>query len=201
MMQILIVEDDSCRVSKIVTLRQSWFDTPATTGSYIHVCGEFTAHGECTIDDSHGLIILHPDHLISVTVVADSVGCARRAVLQDRIKATSSASAPQLYGHILHEVFQEALKANKWDDVWLDTAINMLLPRYYESMLELELSVATVVNDIKSKLPQLQAWGEVFVSAKPSVCRLLSNSCLTFEADAPFRIVLTSMIEVESKLS
>src|ERR1700761_38697 len=120
-------------------LRQSWFETPATVGSYVHVTGSFDAIGQCVIDNSHNILILHPDHLISATVVADSFGCVRRAVLQDRVKATGEANAPMMYGHILHELFQEALKANEWDDLAFDKLITAILPRHYETMVEIGL--------------------------------------------------------------
>ena len=108
------------------------------------------------------MLILHPDHLISSTVVADSFGCTRRAVLQDRVKATSAASPPQVYGHILHEIFQEAMKANRWDSEWLGQLIERVVLRFIESIYEIKLEVAEAVRHLTSKMPELQAWAQVF---------------------------------------
>ncbi len=157
-------------------MRQSWFDTPCTSGSYVHVSGDFTSTGQCTIDDSQGLIILHPDHLISVTVIADSFGCIRRAVLQDRVKATSGATPAQVYGHMLHEIFQEALKVNNWDDEWLSQTLERLIPRYYENILDLESNVSTVIEHIRGKWVEVQKWAEIFVRAHPAVRIVMSLS-------------------------
>jgi DNA replication ATP-dependent helicase Dna2 len=156
---------------KNVLLRQSWFETPCTAGSYIHITGNFDMNGQCVVDDNHNILVLHPDHLISATVVADSFSCIRRAVLQDRVKATGEASAPMMYGHVLHELFQEALKANTWDNVSLIKILEDMLPRHYETMVEIGLSVNQVQEHIKGKFAEIRGWAEVFISSSPKVGR------------------------------
>jgi DNA replication ATP-dependent helicase Dna2 len=165
----LLVEDEKTKLFKAITLRQSWYDTPCTKDSFVHVIGEFSKTGQCIIDDHQNMLILHPDHLISATVVADSFGCLRRAVLQDRIKATSRANAPMLYGTLLHELFQEAMKANRWDDKFLMETIDMLLPGKFETILEINATCEQVKEHLRSKLPELQSWAEIFVRANPRV--------------------------------
>jgi DNA replication ATP-dependent helicase Dna2 len=167
--QVLLLQDESTKMSKAVMLRQSWYDSPCTTGSYIHLIGDFDGSGHCIVDDAHHMIILHPDHLVSATVVADSFTCMRRAVLQDRIKATSETTRPLMYGSILHEVFQEALKANLWDLGFLKTTIEEVVSCYLEKLFELNLSVPEAVDYLMSKMPEMKAWAEVFVTANPKV--------------------------------
>lgn len=168
---MLLVQDEKTKLSKAITLRQSWFESPCTPGSYIHLIGEFDHCGQCVINDAQNMIILHPDHLISATVVADSFSCTRRAVLQDRVKATNDANKPQVYGHILHEIFQDALKANKWDAQWLSQTIERIVTRYLESLYEIHVSVPEATDYLTSKMPQLQAWADVFVNAHPRVSK------------------------------
>lgn len=133
----------------------------------MHVIGEFSAQATCIVDDHHNMLILHPDHLISATVVADSFGCLRRAVLQDRVKATSRANTPMLYGTLLHELFQEALKVNRWDSSFLFETIEKLLPSKFETILEINSTCEAVKEHLSSKLPELQAWAEIFVRIEP----------------------------------
>jgi DNA replication ATP-dependent helicase Dna2 len=133
----------------------------------VHIIGEFTSTGQCIVDDHHNMLILHPDHLISATVVADSFGCLRRAVLQDRVKATSKANAPMLYGTLLHELFQEALKVNRWDAEFLLDTIDKILPTKFETILEINSTCAAVKEHLSSKLPEMQAWAEIFVRLEP----------------------------------
>ncbi|KAI8941289.1 hypothetical protein NX059_002519 [Plenodomus lindquistii] len=165
--KVLLVEEEKTKLFKAITLRQAWFDTPCTTGSFVHVIGEFSSTGQCCVDDHRNMLILHPDHLISATVVADSFGCLRRAVLQDRVKATSRANAPMLYGTLLHELFQEALKANQWDSAFLLEAIDKILPNKFETILEINSTCDEVKEHMSSKLPEMQAWAEIFVRSQP----------------------------------
>ncbi|XPS75358.1 DNA helicase [Ascochyta lentis] len=165
--KILLVDEEKTRISKTISLRQAWYDTPCTVGAYVHVIGSFSSDGQCIVDNQHNMLILHPDHLISATVVADSYGCLRRAVLQDRIKATSRANAPMLYGTLLHELFQEALKANQWDTDFLLSTIGKLLPSKFETILEINSTCDEVKEHMTSKLPEMQAWAKIFIRAQP----------------------------------
>ncbi|MCJ1418017.1 Tripartite DNA replication factor [Xylographa parallela] len=163
----MLVVEERTKNNKVVILRQSWFDSPCTPGSYIHVLGVFDKNGQCVIDDTHHILILHPDHLISATVVADSFSCTRRAVLQDRVKATNEANEPQVYGHILHEIFQEAMKANRWDTAWLADTIRIIASRYLETLFEINVDMTRAVDHLTSKVPELQSWAELFITARP----------------------------------
>lgn len=115
------------------------------------------------------MLILHPDHLISSTVVADSFSCIRRAVLQDRVKATNDTSEPLVYGTILHEIFQAAIMANQWNSEWLATAIHDIASRHMEELYIIRVQVSKAVEYLSAKMPELQAWAELFVSSKVNV--------------------------------
>lgn len=137
--------------------------------AFVHVIGNFESSGRCIIDDDANLLILHPDHLISSTVVADSFGCIRRAVLQDRIKATSDSNPAMVYGTLLHEIFQAAMVANRWDTEWLNDLIQDVATRHIEDLYTIKLQVPQAVDYLRSKMGEVQAWAEVFVSSQPKV--------------------------------
>lgn len=157
-------------------LRETWFDSPCSKDSFIHIIGDFDPSGQCVVDNSKNMVIVHPDHLISATVVADSFSCIRRAVLQDRVKATSEANAPQVYGHILHEIFQKAMAENRWDMAWLKKTINHVLDKYLEGLYEIKIEVDEAVAYLTSKMPLLREWANVFMKYAPSVGEILTLS-------------------------
>ncbi|KAL8392886.1 hypothetical protein RB595_002904 [Gaeumannomyces hyphopodioides] len=165
--RILIVQAERTNILQTVHLRGDWLDTPATVKSYVHVIGEFEESGMCVVDNSHNMLILHPDQLISATVVADSFGCIRRAVLQDRVKATGEASAPMVYGTMLHEIFQEALVANKWDSQFLAAVVDKNMERHVEDLYVIKVSLADAREHLLSKMKEMRQWAEAFVSAFP----------------------------------
>lgn len=134
----------------------------------MHVIGNFDGSGRCIVDDNTNMLILHPDHLISSTVVADSFGCTRRAVLQDRVKATGESSPPLVYGTILHEIFQAAMLANRWDTEWLRELIEKVANQHLEDLYTIKLEVPHAVEYLQSKMPELQSWAELFVSSQPN---------------------------------
>ena len=156
---------------RTVHLRGSWFDTPAHPDAFVHVIGEFNAKGRCIIDDAQNLLILHPDTLISATVVGDSFGCMRRAVLQDRVKATSEPSPPLVYGTMLHEIFQEALFANKWDLEFLAQVIERNCDRHVEDLYIIKIGKTEAQDHLRSKMIELSHWANAFVSSQPNVSR------------------------------
>lgn len=165
----MFVEDEKTRENKSISLRQSWLESRCTKGSYIHLIGEFDITGHCVVDDAQNMIVLHPDHLISATVVADSFQCTRRAVLQDRVKATGEASRPMVYGTLLHEVFQEAIKKNRWELEWLKETVDQLLTTHIEDLYEIHVEFAEAADYLMSKMPEMMAWAEVFLAASPKV--------------------------------
>jgi DNA replication ATP-dependent helicase Dna2 len=156
----------------MVHLRGEWYDTQAHEKCYIHIIGDFSQGRQCIVDDHQNIVILHPDQLISATVVADSFGCMRRAVLQDRVKATSPATPPLVYGTILHEIFQEALTAKCWDHQYLTSVIHKVTNKHVEDLYTIKISMADAREHLQSKMPELRSWAEAFVSAYPKVSRL-----------------------------
>ena len=180
--QILILQLDRSKITRTVHLRGAWFETPARTDSYVHVIGTFSSRGQCIIDDSKNLLILHPDQLISATVVADSFGCLRRAVLQDRVKATSEASPPLVYGTMLHEIFQEALLANSWDLPFLARIIDQIVQKHVEDLYTIKVGLPTAREHLQSKMTELSSWAKRFVSSKPQVSKraVFSSSSLLY---------------------
>ena len=161
-----------------IILRQSWYDTRCTSGDYVHLTGSFEEVDDgnspgmlvAIVDDLNNMIVLHPDHLLSATVVADSFGCIRRAVLQDRVKATNEPSEAQVYGHILHEIFQAGLRANRWDRQYLGQAAEDIVRRHHlEDLYLINVDLPRAIAHLTDRVAEFEAWAKVFVSAEPKV--------------------------------
>lgn len=154
---------------KTLHLQGGWYDTPVHPEAYVHVIGQFSFRGQCVVTDDENLVIVHPDQLISSTVVADSFSCMRQAVLQDRVRATSDASPPLVYGTILHEIFQEALMANKWDRPFLTKVIERITEKHLEDLYTIKVSMALAREHLESKMAELTHWASSFISTHPKV--------------------------------
>ncbi|KAL8814428.1 MAG: hypothetical protein Q9223_006345 [Gallowayella weberi] len=193
--KVLVVQPEKTKVNKVIVLRQSWVRSPCLPDAFIHLIGQFDKLGQCIIDDHQNMLILHPDHLVSATVVGDSFSCIRRAVLQDRVKATNDPNEAQVYGHILHEIFQEAMKANRWDDEWLHNTIETIASRYLESFFEINLDTTRAIDQLKSKSVALQAWADIFVSASPK-----AEATIRDRNGASSTVSVNKLLEVEEKV-
>ena len=101
--------------------------------------------------------------------MADSIDCQRRAVLQDRVKVFGQLEKPQAFGVFFHEVFQEALQANKWDLGSLRSLVESVMQKHIEDLYSINMSVAEAVEEIMGKIPTVQAWADVFLQATPQV--------------------------------
>ena len=89
--------------------------------------------------------------------------------MQDRVKATSDANQSTIYGHMIHEIFQEALRANRWDDEFMASTIEAIAARDLEILFEVQIEIAVAIEHLKARVLDLQAWAEIFVTATPKV--------------------------------
>lgn len=173
----MFLQIEDTNTTKTVNLRGVWFDSPVTANAYVHIIGIFEPSGRCIINDAENMLILHPDHLITSTSVADSFGCTRRAVLKERVKTTSEKNPPLVYGTILHEIFQAAMMANRWDTAWLTELIEIVVKKHIEDLYTIKLQMSQAVEYLLSKMGELQTWAELFVSSKPNVGRFSPLAC------------------------
>ncbi|CAK7270446.1 DNA replication endonuclease-helicase Dna2 [Sporothrix epigloea] len=158
------VKNESTRT---VHLRGDWFDTPAAVKAFVHVLGDFDSSGICVIDDDRGMLILHPDQLLASTVVAESFGCTRRAVLQDRVKDTGTIGPPLVYGSLVHEIFQDALLANEWSHDFLCTAADKTIHKHLEELYTIKVDIPTAREYLLSRTRELASWAELFINPTP----------------------------------
>lgn len=61
------------------------------------------------VGNKSGLLVTHPDMLVSGTTVVGSLFCPRRAVLSDMYRGIDSDSSIMAVGCFLHELLQEVL--------------------------------------------------------------------------------------------
>ncbi|RKF72549.1 DNA replication ATP-dependent helicase/nuclease dna2 [Golovinomyces cichoracearum] len=173
--KILSLQIEHTKYLRSIHLRGTWVETPVTVNAFVHIIGLFNSDGQCIVDDDENLLILHPDHLISSTVVADSFSCIRRAVLQDRVKATSQPNVSLIYGTLLHEIFQAALISNRWDSEWLEALTEDVVKKHVEDLYTIKLQTSEAVRDLKNKIAHLQSWAALFVCSNPKPGAILNT--------------------------
>ncbi|KAG0639794.1 DNA replication factor Dna2-domain-containing protein [Tuber brumale] len=139
------------------------------------------------------MIILHPDFLVSSTVVADSFSCVRKAVFQDRVKATGDISKPMVYGNILHSLFQIPLEANDFSTAFLRKSIDSLVVQYVESLYMLKEPLPVATEYLCSKIHLIQDWANLFVSKKPKANAFVTEHRTRYN---PI-VAITKLLDIE----
>ncbi|XP_004928891.1 DNA replication ATP-dependent helicase/nuclease DNA2 [Bombyx mori] len=86
-----------------------WKSIPLSPGDIISVIAAKNETGQHYLNDTTGLLVLRPDHLISSTSVVAGVFCKRKAVLQERWRGIDSANTAMTIGIMVHELVQKAL--------------------------------------------------------------------------------------------
>ena len=99
------------------------------------------------IDNDDGLIIQHPDTLVSPSRIAESVSCTRRAVLSERSRGLGEVGVALVQGSMVHELLQGLCEDEfDWDpnrkvvgivgnkDGWGDGQLQLWLYRYNQNI-------------------------------------------------------------------
>ncbi|KAG4305313.1 hypothetical protein PORY_001483 [Pneumocystis oryctolagi] len=127
--------------NRIIQLRQDWFFTPVEIGDDLYLHGQYEENGVCIVDNYNSLVILNPDYLISCTSVASSYSCIRKTIIREKVKIVSDVSKSQIYGKILHCLFQLCLESND-----------------FKSLDEVGENIENAMEYIYQKFPNLQEW-------------------------------------------
>lgn len=128
------------------------------------------------IDINYNFFILEPDHLVSITTLADAFSCIRKAVLQDRVRATGAPTKPLVYGTILHEIFQEALVKMDFTLQFLKGVIETTIKEHLEDLFAIQIPPQTAQLELSEKMTAIREWADRFISPVPKVgllCLLL----------------------------
>ena len=149
----------------VVFIREDWYDINVMAGDCIQIIGEIDTTDICIIDNVNRIVIVNPDHLVSATTIADSFGCLRRAVLQDRVKVTGELSRPMVHGVILHEVCQASLIAKDFSTSFLTMTIEDAIDSHIEQLYVLKQEPCEARAFLASKIPAIQRWAEHFVTS------------------------------------
>ena len=182
-----MAEDPRSFKSTAITLRDSWTTTSLSKGNIVHIASlpgvekcesPLSPPGQVMVSDAETspLLVVHPDHMLSATVIADSFDCIRKAVLQDRIKATGNTSKAMVYGKMLHEIFQHALSVNRWDVSFLSGLVDRTVESTLESLWELGMQdTVLAVEELKSKMAELSSWASIYIAEEPSDVTLVDH--------------------------
>ncbi|KAH7103214.1 Dna2-domain-containing protein [Auriculariales sp. MPI-PUGE-AT-0066] len=142
------------------------------SGDVLHVIGEFTSSKPRSIQLSvaNGLLIQHPDVLLTATHVSNSHKCVRKPILGQLLPgAGPDASAAVTWGNMLHEVLQACFVAQRFDQTFIDLRIEDAINSSLDALTRLDVSAAFARAELNKRSAGLQAFAKRYVASTPQV--------------------------------
>ncbi|XP_020682385.1 DNA replication ATP-dependent helicase/nuclease DNA2 isoform X1 [Dendrobium catenatum] len=141
-------------------LCDEWFYSIIGPGDTVNVVGKFD-EGKCIVDHSNNLVIVFPNILMSGTRVASSFSCPRRAVLDERLRA-SEYSSPALIGTMLHQIFQAGLLEDSPTRHFLDERAAIILQENIENLYACGANQSATFAELLQAIPRIINWIKCF---------------------------------------
>ncbi|TKA52359.1 hypothetical protein B0A53_04828 [Rhodotorula sp. CCFEE 5036] len=174
----LTVSGDKFDGIRTLVLEDDWLELPAAVGDTINVLGnyDFDSHDEIRVSRKHGgLIILHPDILVSSTKAADSSHCTRKAVLQELIRTVGDTTPSLIYGNMLHSLMQACMLENRWDDAFRQDKIAEIVKQSGGQLFAVNLEFEKAREELDERSRELEAFADRYVGEEPKFDAFLSD--------------------------
>ncbi|XP_058833194.1 DNA replication ATP-dependent helicase/nuclease DNA2 isoform X2 [Topomyia yanbarensis] len=113
---IVVEEQNSGSKAKCI-VQAPWTSLRFLEGDFVSLNGSYDrATNSYHINSQDGMIVTHPDNLVSGTTVVGALYCQRRGVLQERFRGIDTDSKIMTIGTIIHALLQKTLR-NKITDI------------------------------------------------------------------------------------
>ncbi|KAJ7644148.1 Dna2-domain-containing protein [Roridomyces roridus] len=160
-----------------VTLKDEWARTDVREGDIVNILGSFTSsNSSISITSGENFLILHPDLLLTPSVLSNALECRRKPLLTNLVRSVSDTSPALVWGNILHEVMQACLLASRWEDLWVDDKIEEVIRQHISDIAKINLSVEDARHEIKQRARGLKAFSEKYISDTPKPQAILTNT-------------------------
>jgi DNA replication ATP-dependent helicase Dna2 len=165
-----------------------WSFTPVTPGDVIHVCsltGQYKTDATALpivlhsypppgsdVDDL--ILVLHPDMLMSPSIISEASSCNRRAALKSKIGSTGISSKAAFFGTMRHGLFEACMKTAEFDSFFAQRVIKKLLREKAEMLIGCNISESEAEVEILGVLPMIQQFAQEYTTLRKDIMMLSS---------------------------
>ena len=152
-----------------IHLRGIWYYTKCHPGDVIHlisISGQYatdTAALPVVLDSSNNgddddlVLVIHPDELITPTLISEAVQCPRLAVLQQRLGSTGLSSRSAVIGTLRHDLFERCLQERTASRQAAAVFIRQIIRNNAESLVGCGITdQRDAFSEVMKTLPQIQ---------------------------------------------
>ena len=133
----------------------------------VNVIGRFTVElGRApfiTVTNKQNILILHPDILITSTSIANSSHCIRRPILSTLVRKSSDVTPSLVWGNMLHEVVQQCLMSQRWDEQFIDQIIDEIIMAGLEDLVKISFTVSQAKVELQRRAEGLKTFGKKYI--------------------------------------
>ncbi|KAG0498631.1 hypothetical protein HPP92_003322 [Vanilla planifolia] len=176
---------------KVMHLFDEWFYSIIGPGDTVNAIGEFDQEGKCIVNRSKNFVIVFPEILVSGTRVASSFHCPRRAVLDQRLKA-SEQSVPALIGTLLHQIFQAGLLKKFPTRQYLEEFAARILQKNLQNLYASNAIQNETFAQLLDAIPRIQNWIKCFRDIEER-----RGSVVDFGNNGGKQVLVTEVMDIE----
>jgi DNA replication ATP-dependent helicase Dna2 len=157
-----------------------WSFTPVKSGDIIHVCslaGQFKTDATALpivlhsypppgsdIDDL--ILVLHPDMLMSPSIVSETASCNRRAALKSKIGSSGISSKAAFVGTMRHGLFEGCMKTGEFNLSFAQREVKKLIRAKAEMMIGCNISESEAEVEVLGVLPMIQQFAQEYTTLR-----------------------------------
>lgn len=154
-----------------VYLKDGWHTTPVQIGDMVNIFSDSwtyeqvdgSIHKCCTLSFLEGILVLHPDTILSITRLSTMFDCPRKAVLEERLGGGPSNKWAVL-GTLIHELFQSYITTDKdVTDEELSRLIDSIIANSFEKLCEIQSTETEMKMLMTEATPALRKWRQSFM--------------------------------------
>ena len=152
------------RIKKL-TLKGSWVSIVVNADDIVNVDVEWRDDDTAVVDDKNGLIVVHPDTLVSGTAVVSALFCMRKAYLSEKFKGQEGGNRVMLIGTAVHELLQEAVRNKCYSKQSILAVLDKIMtaPKMISDILSLGLHEGDIRKEVQEFIIHIQYFVRKFM--------------------------------------
>ena len=152
------------RIKKL-TLKGSWVSIVVNADDIVNVDVKWRDDDSAVVDDKEGLIVVHPDTLVSGTAVVSALFCMRKAYLSEKFKGQEGGNRVMLIGTAVHELLQEAVRNKCYSKQSILAVLDKIMttPKMISDILSLGLHEGDIRKEVQEFIIHIQYFVKKFM--------------------------------------